>query len=70
MPNRWVSQAYLIVIRDEKNYEIDEIKEIIIDVPLAISRILSRCTWPIAAFGELISRELTVKDSKITVFPR
>ncbi len=63
----WVGRAYLIAIRDEKNAEM---KEIIIDVPLAISKMLTGFAWPVAAFGELTSGKLTAKDSEIPVSPR
>lgn len=63
----WVGRAYLIAIRDDKNAEM---KEIIIDVPLAISKMLTGFAWPLAAFGELTSGKLTAKDSEIPVSPR
>ena len=63
----WVGRAYLIAIRAEKN---PEEKEIIIDVPLAIKQMLTGFAWPLAAFKELASGELTAKDSEIPVSPR
>ncbi|MEA5536763.1 Photosystem I reaction center subunit III [Crocosphaera sp. XPORK-15E] len=63
----WVGRAYLIAIRNDKDAEM---KEIVIDVPLALSKMLTGFAWPLAAFGELTSGKLTAKDSEITVSPR
>lgn len=63
----WVGRSYLIAIREEKN---TEMKEIIIDVPLAINKMLFGFLWPVQAFGEFTSGKLTVKDSEIPISPR
>lgn len=63
----WVGRAYLIAIRDEKD---PEMREIIIDVPLAISKMLFGFLWPMQALQEFTSGQLTVKDSEIPVSPR
>ncbi|MEN9272899.1 MAG: Photosystem I reaction center subunit III [Gloeomargarita sp. DG_1_5_bins_55] len=63
----WVGRAYLIAVRTEK--EPTE-KEIIIDVPLALKFMLSGFSWPLLAFRELTSGQLTAKDSEISVSPR
>ncbi|MGK7956226.1 MAG: Photosystem I reaction center subunit III [Crocosphaera sp.] len=63
----WVGRAYLIAVRDEKN---SEMQEIVINVPLAISKMLTGFMWPLAAFGELTSGKLTAKDNEINVSPR
>jgi photosystem I subunit 3 len=63
----WVGRAYLIAVRADKN---PEEKEIIIDVPLAIGKMLTGFAWPLAAIGELFSGKLTVPDNKISVSPR
>jgi photosystem I subunit III len=63
----WVGRSYLIAIREEKD---TEMREIIIDVPLAISKMLFGFVWPLQALQELSSGKLTVKDSEITVSPR
>ncbi len=63
----WVGRAYLIAIREEKD---TEMREIIIDVPLAINKMLFGFLWPLQAFKEFTSGELTVKDSEIPVSPR
>ena len=43
----WAGRSYLRAISEEKN---QEMKEIIIDVPLAISKMLAAATWPLLAF--------------------
>ena len=63
----WVGRAYIIAIRGEKNAEM---KEIVIDVPLALSKMLTGFAWPLAAVGEYTSGKLIVKDSEIPVSPR
>jgi photosystem I subunit 3 len=45
-------------------------KEIQIDLPLAIKSTLAAAKWPLAAFGELTSGKLTEDDSKVTISPR
>ena len=63
----WVGRAYLIAIRGGKDAEM---KEVVIDVPLAISKMLTGFAWPLAAVQEFTSGKLTVKDSEIPVSPR
>lgn len=63
----WVGRSYLIAAR--KSGEASQ-KEIIIDVPLAIKCMLPGVLWPLLAVKELLSGELTVADSDITVSPR
>lgn len=63
----WVGRAYVIAVRRDSA---PEMKEIIIDVPLAIRYMLTGFAWPLAAIKELTTGELTVKDSEITVSPR
>lgn len=63
----WVGRAYLIAAR--KSGEATQ-KEIVIDVPLAIKCMLPGVLWPLLAVKELLSGELTVADSDITVSPR
>ncbi len=63
----WVGRAYLIAIK--KGDKAEE-KEIIIDVPLAISCMLGGFAWPAAALGEFTSGKLVAKDNEITVSPR
>merc|ERR1740138_870692 len=45
-------------------------KEIIIDVPIALSCLGKAIGWPLLVVGELNSGTLTEKDSNITVSPR
>ena len=63
----WVGRAYLIEVRNSKK---PTEKEIIIDVPLAVSIMWKGFTWPLAALGELRSGKLVEKNSNITVSPR
>jgi photosystem I subunit III len=63
----WVGRAYQIASKKSSN---PEEKEIIIDLPLAISCIAQGPLWPLAAFKEFTSGELTAKESEITVSPR
>ena len=63
----WVGRAYLQAIKKEKDAEQ---KEIQIDLGIALPIIASGFAWPAAAIKELLSGELTAKDSEITVSPR
>ncbi len=63
----WVGRAYLIAIRDDKEAEM---KEIMIDVPLAFSIMLGGFAWPLVAVKEFLSGELTAKETEIPVSPR
>jgi photosystem I subunit 3 len=63
----WVGRSYLIIMRGEKDAEM---KEIIIDVPVAIKLMIGGFIWPLAAVGEFTSGQLTANDSEITVSPR
>jgi photosystem I subunit III len=63
----WVGRAYLIAIRKGDS---PEMKEIIIDVPLAFQTMLTGFAWPAAALKEFTSGELTAKDTEITISPR
>jgi photosystem I subunit III len=63
----WVGRAYLIAIRKGDS---PEMKEIIIDVPLAFQTMLTGFAWPAAALKEFTTGELTAKDTEITISPR
>jgi len=63
----WAGRSYIIAVRGDKDAEM---KEVVIDVPLAISKMLAASTWPLLAFGEFTSGKLVVKDSEIPVSPR
>ncbi len=64
----WVGRAYLQAIKKEGGDV--ELKEVIIELPIALPLILSGFTWPIAALKEFLSGELTAKDEEITISPR
>ena len=63
----WAGRSYLIAVREEKN---PEMSEIIINVPLAISKMLAAATWPLLAFGEFSSGNFIAKDSEVPISPR
>ncbi|WP_017305318.1 photosystem I reaction center subunit III [Spirulina subsalsa] len=63
----WVGRSYLIAIRGDKDAEM---KEIIIDVPLAFKFMLGGFAWPLAALAEFTSGKLTAKDTEIPISPR
>ena len=63
----WAGRGYLQAVRGDKDATM---KEIQIDLALAIKSTLAAATWPLAAFGELTSGKLTEADSKVTISPR
>ena len=63
----WAGRNYLIAIRGQKDAAM---KEIQIDLSLALKSTLAAATWPIAAFGEFTSGKLLESDDKVTVSPR
>ena len=63
----WVGRSYIQAVKKAKS---PEEKEIIIDVPLAISKMLTGFTWPLLAIKELTTGELVAKDNEIPVSPR
>ena len=63
----WAGRSYLIAIRGSKDATM---KEIQIDLPLALKSTLAAASWPLAAFGEFTGNKLTEADDKITVSPR
>jgi photosystem I subunit 3 len=44
--------------------------EIVINIPLAISKMLAAATWPLLAFAEFTSGKLIAKDSEVPISPR
>jgi photosystem I subunit III len=64
----WVGRAYLQAIKKQGGDV--ELKEVIIEVPLALPIMLSGFTWPLAAIKEFLSGELTAKDTEIPISPR
>ena len=63
----WVGRSYLQAIK--KGPDAEE-KEIIIDLPLAFSKMLFGFAWPLAAVQEYLSGNMFAKDNEITVSPR
>lgn len=63
----WVGRSYLQAIKNDKN---PEEKEIIINVPLAISKMLTGPLWPLLALKEFTTGELVAKEEEIPVSPR
>jgi photosystem I subunit 3 len=63
----WAGRSYLIAIRGSKDAEM---KEIILDIPLAVKSMIASGTWPLLAFGEFTSGKLIAKDSEVPVSPR
>lgn len=63
----WSGRSYLQVSNQSKN---PEQMEIFIDIPLAIQSFAKGLLWPVLAFQELVTGQLTAKDSEIPVSPR
>jgi photosystem I subunit 3 len=63
----WAGRSYLIAIRKGKDAAMSEI---ILNVPLAFGCTLAAATWPLLAAKELMTGELLVKESDVTVSPR
>lgn len=63
----WAGRVYLQAIRGSKDATMREIQ---IDVPLALKSTIAAATWPLAAFSEFTSGKLLESDSKVTVSPR
>lgn len=63
----WVGRSYVLFAREsDKPTE----KEIILDVPAALSFVSTGFIWPISAFKEFTSGNLIADESEITVSPR
>lgn len=63
----YVGRAYIMAIKKQAK---PETKEIIIDVPFALSLVRQGAGWPLATIQELRNGTLTEKDENITVSPR
>jgi len=63
----WVGRKYIRTISEGSN---PTEKEIIIDVPLAISIMTSGFVWPFAAWQEFLSGDLIASDDTITTSPK
>ncbi|MBW4425726.1 MAG: Photosystem I reaction center subunit III [Nostoc desertorum CM1-VF14] len=64
----WVGRAYLQANKKEGGSV--EMREVMIEVPLALPIMLSGFAWPVSAIKEFLSGELTAKDTEIPVSPR
>ncbi|NJN71957.1 MAG: Photosystem I reaction center subunit III [Limnothrix sp. RL_2_0] len=64
----WVGRAYLIEVR--KDPKTAAMKEIIIDVPLALKFMLGGFAWPAMALKEFTSGELVMNDGEVPISPR
>ena len=63
----WVGRSYVVYARTtDKPTE----KEIIIDVPVALSFMSTGFIWPFSAFKEFTSGKLIASEDEITVSPR
>lgn len=63
----WVGRSYVLFARTcDKPTE----KEIILDVPVALSFMTTGFIWPVSAFKEFTSGRLLADESEITVSPR
>ncbi|MGD2184164.1 Photosystem I reaction center subunit III [Lusitaniella coriacea] len=63
----WVGRSYLIAIKSDKNAEM---KEVVIDVPLAIRKMVTGFAWPAAAAAEFASNKLVVPNDEVPISPR
>ncbi|MDZ7961026.1 MAG: Photosystem I reaction center subunit III [Aulosira sp. DedQUE10] len=63
----WVGRTYLQVIKKGSD---TEQKEVQIDLGLALPIMATGFAWPAAAIKELLSGELTAKDTEIPISPR
>ena len=62
----WAGREYLQATRGKDA----AMKEIQIDIGLAIKSFMKASTWPVAAFRELQTGKLLVPDDKVTISPR
>jgi photosystem I subunit III len=63
----WSGRSYLQKISQQKS---QEQSEIFIDLAQAIPSLIQGLLWPLLAFKELTSGELTANDNEISVSPR
>ncbi|HIK20164.1 Photosystem I reaction center subunit III [Synechococcus sp. R55.6] len=63
----WAGRSYLIAVRDEDS---PEMKESLIDVPLALRCFLTALAWPAAAFKEIASGEIREPEAAVPISPR
>ena len=62
----WAGRSYIQAVKGKDA----NMKDIQIDLPIALKCTLDAAKWPLAAFAELTSNKLTEDDSKVTVSPR
>lgn len=65
----WSARSYLQATKKMPGVA-PESKEVIIDVPLALTCVSSGLLWPLGALQEFLSGELTAKDEEIPISPR
>lgn len=65
-----VGRSYVQAIKGAKKPIDVNMKEIIIDVPMALALAFKGFAWPAQVIGELRAGTLTEKDENITVSPR
>lgn len=63
----WAGRAYLIAVRSGKDATM---KEIQLDLPLALKTTVAAAVWPLAAFNEFVGGKMIEADSNVTVSPR
>nr|YP_009550338.1 photosystem I reaction center subunit III [Characiopsis acuta]QAA11273.1 photosystem I reaction center subunit III [Characiopsis acuta] len=63
----WVGRKYIRTVSESSN---PTEKEIIIDVPLALSIMTTGFLWPFAAWQEYLSGDLLASDDTITTSPK
>jgi len=63
----WSGRSYL---RATKSASDPEMKEIFIDLPLALQSIAKAVLWPLLALQEFLSGDLTARDEEIPISPR
>ncbi|MGL4617647.1 Photosystem I reaction center subunit III [Chroococcidiopsis sp.] len=63
----WSGRSYL---RATKSASDPEMKEIFIDLPLALQSISKAVLWPVLALQEFLSGDLTARDEEIPISPR
>lgn len=63
----WSGRSYL---RATKSASDPEMKEIFIDLPLALQSITKAVFWPLLALQEFLSGDLTARDEEISISPR
>ncbi|MEL6440308.1 MAG: Photosystem I reaction center subunit III [Cyanobacteria bacterium J06621_8] len=63
----WSGRSYLMTIRETDD---SEMQEIMINVPIAISKMFAAAFWPLLATREIVKRKIYADKSEITVSPR